>query len=137
MAGVWIFVKIWPPLQDLHKYGPNILGHVSLYLKIWPYTYMTQTCGDVNYINVTAQHRSHDNSPHRHVAYVQSKGLTHQLIRSGREGIGRLGIKFMAHEPKPVLHPPRPLLTSYIAPPSYIAPTPSPSYILHSPNRWK
>ena len=109
-----IFVKIWPLLQDLHKYGPNILGHVSLYLKIWPYTNMIQICGDMKYITIRAQlHNKLDNFPHHHVANDQSKGLTIQLIRSGREGIGRLGIKFMAHEPR-------------------LAPSSSPSYILHS-----
>ena len=67
------------------------------------------------YITITAQHKSLGNSPHHHVANDQSKGLTIQLIRSGREGIGRLGIKFMAHEPRlaPSSSPSYNRLTSY------------------------
>ena len=46
---------------------------------------------------------------------IKAKGLSIQLIRSGREGIGRLGIKFMAHEPRlaPSSSPSYNRLTSY------------------------
>ena len=71
-------------------------------------------------ITATAQLGRHHNSPHHHVGEDQSKGLTIQLIRSGREGIGRAGIKFMAHELRLAPSPHR-LLT----------------YLLHSLGMWK
>ena len=71
-------------------------------------------------ITATAQLGRHHNFPHHHVGEDQSKGLTILLIRSGREGIGRAGIKFMAHELRLAPSPHR-LLT----------------YLLHSLGMWK
>ena len=130
----WRALEVWHNLTTISAFSILRTGGgwqdlcenmapVARLAQIWPKNFWAR-------ITVTAQHDSNDNSPHHHVACDQSKGLTIQLIRSGREGIGRLGIKFMAHEPRlaPSSSP------SYIlhSAPSYIEPILSPSYILHS-----